>query len=188
MEIRFLSSNEFKISETRKLLENTNIKIVPLNIKIEELQTTDENKLVKDKLLKAFTKIGKPIFVEHTGLFLEELNNMPGGLTQIFWDSLGHEKFSKIYGNLINTNAIAKTLIGYCDGFNLHFFEGKINGKISSEPKGSTDFQWDCIFIPDGETQTFAELGDKKNEISMRKKAIDKFLKFLKNGRTNSQL
>jgi XTP/dITP diphosphohydrolase len=28
----------------------------------------------------------------------------------------------------------------------------------------------DCIFIPDGESETFAEMGDRKNEISMRKK------------------
>lgn len=186
MKIRFLSSNEFKIKETKELFENTKIEIVPLTIKVEELQTNDEKKLVKDKLLKAFSKIGKPIFVEHTGLYLESLNEMPGGLTQIFWDSLGYSKFSEIYGNLSNTNAIAKTLIGYCDGFKLHFFEGTINGKIVKEPQGNTDFQWDCIFIPEGYTQTFAEMGDKKNEISMRKLAIDKFLKFLNNGRINS--
>ena len=186
MRIRFLSSNQFKISETNKLFENKGIEIVPLSIKIEELQTNDEKKLVKDKLLKAFKKIGKPVFVEHTGLYLDELNKMPGGLTQIFWDSLGYNTFSSIYGNLNNTSAIAKTLIGYCDGFNLHFFEGEINGKISKEPRGNTDFQWDCIFIPEGYTKTFAELGETKNEISMRKKAIDKLINFLKDGRIKS--
>ena len=186
MEIRFLSSNEFKINETKTLFENSNFEIIPLNIKIEELQSRDESKLVKDKLLKAFKKNGRPIFVEHTGLYLEELNQMPGGLTQIFWDSLGHEKFCKIYGNLKDSKAVAKTLIGYCDGFKLHFFEGAISGKISSEPRGNTDFQWDCVFIPDGQTHTFAELGDKKNEISMRKKAIDEFINFLNNGGINT--
>lgn len=186
MKIRFLSSNEFKIGETKKMFEDSNIEIVPLKIKIEELQTSDEKKLVKDKLLKAFKKIGKPLFVEHTGLYLKKLNYMPGGLTQIFWDSLGHDNFSSIYGNLDNTNATAKTLIGYCDGLNLYFFEGEINGKISNTPKGSTEFQWDCIFIPEGYTQTFAELGEKKNEISMRKKAIVEFINFLEGGGTNS--
>ncbi|HHF8283696.1 TPA: non-canonical purine NTP pyrophosphatase, partial [Klebsiella pneumoniae] len=44
------------------------------------------------------------------------------------------------------------------------------------------DFQWDCIFIPDGESETFAEMGDRKNEISMRKKAFDKFKEYLLEG------
>lgn len=186
MKIRFLSSNKFKIKETQELFENSNIEIVPLKIKVEELQTSNGKKLVKDKLLKAFSNIGKPIFVEHTGLYLEKLNEMPGGLTQIFWDSLGYSKFSEIYGNLSDTKAIAKTLIGYCDGFKLYYFEGSIKGKILKKPQGNTDFQWDCIFVPEGHTQTFAEMGDKKNEISMRKIAIDKFLIFLNNGRINS--
>ncbi|HIE1052061.1 TPA: non-canonical purine NTP pyrophosphatase, partial [Escherichia coli] len=49
-------------------------------------------------------------------------------------------------------------------------------------PKGPRDFQWDCIFIPDGESETFAEMGDRKNEISMRKKAFDKFKEYLLEG------
>lgn len=47
---------------------------------------------------------------------------------------------------------------------------------------GPRDFQWDCIFIPDGESETFAEMGDRKNEISMRKKAFDKFKEYLLEG------
>lgn len=188
MKLRFVSGNQFKIAETRRIFEGSGIDILPVPFKIEELQTADEKKLVTDKLLKAFQKTGRPIFVEHTGLYLEELNNMPGGLTQIFWDSLGYDKFSKIFGNLTNTNVTAKTLIGYCDSFNIYYFEGEIKGKISAEVRGNTDFQWDCIFIPDGYSRTFSELGDKKNEISMRKIAIQNFLIHLTNGRDNRKL
>jgi XTP/dITP diphosphohydrolase len=62
----------------------------------------------------------------------------------------------------------------------VHQFEGEVHGKISSEPRGSRDFQWDCIFIPDGEKLTFAEMGEKKNDISMRRRALEKFAEFLK--------
>ncbi|MGC6580637.1 non-canonical purine NTP pyrophosphatase [Escherichia coli] len=36
--------------------------------------------------------------------------------------------------------------------------------------------------MPDGESETFAEMGDRENEISMRKKAFDKFKEYLLEG------
>src|SRR3970282_1377012 len=112
---------------------------------------------------------------KHTGLYIESLNEFPGGLTQIFWDKLQADKFSELFGNGANTNLVAKTIIGYCDSRKTHLFEGSIKGKISPEPRGDRAFQWDCVFIPDGESATFAEMGDRKNEISMRKIAFEKF-------------
>jgi XTP/dITP diphosphohydrolase len=64
----------------------------------------------------------------------------------------------------------------------MFFFNGEVIGKIASEPKGNRDFQWDCVFIPDGEEKTFSELGEKKNDISMRKIAFDAFNKHLEEG------
>jgi len=179
MDIRLATGNTFKINETIEILKGNQIKIIPYDIRIEELQTLDVNKLVKDKLLKAFSKIGKPLIVEHTGLYIKYLNDFPGGLTQIFWDSLQADKFTEIVGSLKDTTAIAKTVIGYCDGEQIYFFKGEVEGKISDNPLGSRDFQWDCVFIPNGETQTFAEMGIKKNDISMRRKALEEFKLFI---------
>lgn len=179
MDIRFVSRNQFKIDETLEILKDDKINIVPYKMEIEELQTLDVKKLVKDKLLKAFYRIGRPVFVEHTGLYIEYLNAFPGGLTQIFWDSLKENKFSEIIGGLSNSKTIAQTTIGYCDGKQIHYFNGCINGIISEIPKGKTDFQWDCVFIPEGETLTFSEMGLRKNEISMRKKALMEFKNFI---------
>ena len=78
--------------------------------------------------------------------------------------------------------AKAKTTIAYCDGLNIYNFEGEIPGLIVSPPRGSRDFQWDCVFQPVGHTMTFAEMGEKKNEISMRRIALDKFADYLAKG------
>jgi XTP/dITP diphosphohydrolase len=179
MEIRLATNNQFKIDETIEILKGTKISIVPLKMKIEELQTLDVTRLVKDKLLKAFSRIGRPLIVEHTGLYIEYMNGFPGGLTQIFWDSLEADKFTEIIGNLKNSKAIAKTTIGYCDGKKIHFFKGEVKGKITKAPLGKRDFQWDCVFIPEGESETFAEMGDRKNQISMRKLAIEKLKTYI---------
>lgn len=182
--IRFISSNKFKIEETKKILNNFDIEVIPIDLKIHEIQTDDIKKLIRDKVIKAFSHVRRSLFVEHTGLHLEYLNDLPGGLTQLFWDKLEADKFSEIFGNVLKNRVIAKTIIGYCDSRKLFSFQGSISGKISPKPKGDRDFQWDCVFIPDGYDLTFAEMGNKKGEISMRLKALENFANFLreKNG------
>lgn len=180
MDIRFLSSNIHKIREVEAILAPVGVRIIPAPIKIEEIQTEDVQRLVRDKVLKAFERIGRPVFVEHTGLHLPALNGLPGGLTQIFWDRLQADSFVSLVKNLGSRLITARTVIGYCDSQNIHYFEGEVSGSVPDAPTGPRDFQWDCVFVPDGFSQTFAELGDKKNEISMRRKALDQFAVFLR--------
>jgi XTP/dITP diphosphohydrolase len=180
IKIIFVSKNPHKVAEINELLKDTPIQAEQLDINIEELQTEDDKKLVSDKLLQAFKKCGRPVFVEHTSLHINYLNGFPGGLTQIFWDKLQADKFVEMVGNFKDKSLTAQTIIGYCDGKKMYFFDGQISGTVPLEPAGPREFQWDCVFVPDGYVETFAKLGmDIKNQISMRKIAYDKFINFL---------
>jgi XTP/dITP diphosphohydrolase len=51
--------------------------------------------------------------------------------------------------------------------------EGQCPGRILDAPRGSGGFGYDPLFLPDGETRTFAELPhDVKNAISHRGRAV----------------
>lgn len=180
MKLRFLSGNPHKIQEVKLIFDQFNVDVAAVDYKIEEIQTENVENLVKDKCIKAFQKIGRPLFVEHTGLYISALNGFPAGLTQIFWDTLKADRVSELFGKMPDTSVIAKTRIGYCDGRKILQFEGSIEGNIAPTPEGNRDFQWDCVFIPKGYEKTFAQLGDKKNEISMRRKALEELGKYLK--------
>lgn len=180
MKIRFVSINEQKAQEVRHFLGQNGLEILHVPIRIAETQTEDLKRLVSDKLLAAFKLIGKPVFVEHSGLFINSLNGFPGGLTQTFWDRLHAVRFSELIGRLEDPSAVARTVIGYCDGRKRHFFEGQVTGRISDEPAGSQGFEWDHVFIPDGYSSTFAQLGGGHNDLSMRKRALDAFLNHLR--------
>ena len=180
LEIRFLSQNDFKVAEAQKILQGAGVSVVPIASKVEELQTEDSKRLVKDKAIKAFKKVGRPLFVEHTGLYIDYMNGLPGGLTQIFWDKLQADKFCEIFGAAPKNSLEAKTVIGFIDGQQFFSFEGSVRGTVSPEPKGDRSFQWDCVFVPNGHSSTFAELGEEKHKISMRRLALDQFSEFLK--------
>ncbi len=53
------------------------------------------------------------------------------------------------------------------------FFDGVCEGRIALAPSGQGGFGYDCLFIPDGYSVSFAELGEEiKNRHSHRAKAL----------------
>lgn len=80
----------------------------------------------------------------------------------------------------VNRNARFRTVIALLLNGKEYLFDGIVKGVITSEKRGENGFGYDPIFIPEGYTQTFAELGnDIKNKISHRAKAVEKLDKFL---------
>lgn len=184
LELRFLTKNDGKFRELSELIDPKKCALVKDGTEINELQIEDMKLLVRNKALEAFKKIRRPLIVDHTGLSFELLNGFPGGLTSVFFDRLGADGIASVIGQSKNNKVKAVTYIGFCDGQQVHLFVGEITGHIADAPKGSEGFQWDTVFVPDGYSQTFAELGNvKKNEISMRRKAFDQFVKFLEAAR-----
>lgn len=179
MKIYFVSSNKNKIDEVKSILSSDEIEIIAVDEKIHEIQSKDMEKIVRDKAIKVFEKIRRPLLVEQTGLLIKSFGNLPGGLTQIFWDSLEADKFGEIFSKIGSAEVTAKTVLAFCDGKEIHTFEGTVDGNIISPPRGSKEFQWDCVFMPKGYDKTFAEMGEGKNEISMRKIALEKLRDYL---------
>ncbi len=55
----------------------------------------------------------------------------------------------------------------------VEFFRGVCEGNITLAPRGPGGFGYDPLFVPVGETRTFAELGEEmKNRISHRSRAL----------------
>ena len=184
MNIRFVSSKG-KIRETISILSEYKVKVIPVQERLVEIQIEDTNDLLRDKVVKAFSLTGRPVFVEHTGLYLDALNGLPGGLTRVFWERIGEERFCNLFGKCSTPGVTAKTIIAYSDGRKIYpYFSGEVRGQIAENPAGDGGFGWDRIFIPDNGDgiKTFAELGDEKNKISMRRIALNKFGEFLTRG------
>ncbi len=53
-----------------------------------------------------------------------------------------------------------------------HVFEGRCEGRLLREPRGTTGFGYDPLFVPEGETRSLAEMGAvAKNLLSHRARA-----------------
>lgn len=147
-------------------LDGTGKKLGELfDVRFRKVATTepllcDLEAMVKFKVESAYRQIQVPCIVEHAGLVLEGFENrsFPGGLTQPMWDSLTPAQFVATCSTLSN-RAVARAVVGYCDGLNVYTFLGETRGTLSSSPRGTREFYWDTVFCPDGfGGRTYAEI------------------------------
>ena len=79
-----------------------------------------------------------------------------------------------------NRKACFKTVIALILNGQEYLFEGRVDGLILTEPRGTDGFGYDPIFLPDGFDQSFAEMSaERKNAISHRGRAMQKLMEFL---------
>lgn len=181
--LTFISGNQGKICELSSILAPIAIKNI--DIDLPEVQTTDVEEVVKEKVMTAWNKIRTPLFVEDTGLYItsEPMNGFPGALIKFYYNKLGVKGITDKNGG---DDAYVESVIGYHDGIMVHIFKGVVKGKIAKIPQeGSYGFGWDPVFIPtynNPEELSFAEMTPElKNTISMRKMAAEVFNKYLNN-------
>ncbi|EHL84421.1 non-canonical purine NTP diphosphatase [Coprobacter fastidiosus] len=187
-QIVFATNNKHKLEEIRNILDNTlnilSLDDINCHEDIPETGSTiEENALIKARYIKE--KYGYDCFADDTGLEIKSLNNEPGVYSARYAgnDHNSEKNMQKVLENLKGKNdrsACFRTCIALITSNNEYLFEGKIEGEIITEKKGESGFGYDPIFVPDGYTQTFAELGnDIKNKISHRALAVKKLINFL---------
>jgi non-canonical purine NTP pyrophosphatase (RdgB/HAM1 family) len=170
--IYFITGNAGKFREAKAIMPE----IEQIDLDLPEIQELDPKSIIEAKLKEASRQMpGKQFFCEDVSLCFENMNGFPGPLIKWMLKSLGNEGIAK---TVAGTKAKACAYIGYTDGKDIRFFKGELGGKIVS-PKGES-FGWDPIFQPDGYDKTLGELPqEKKNEISMRKHALEALKVFL---------
>lgn len=191
MKICLATNNQGKINELKSLLSSLDIEIVGLkdigcNIDLPETGTTfQENSLQKAQYVYDNYHIAS--LADDSGLEIDALQGEPGVFSARYAGVHGNDKanivkvLEKLDG-IVNRKANFKTVVTYInsDG-NAYFFEGKIEGEITHKEIGTNGFGYDPIFIPNGYSETFAELlAEFKNRISHRAKAVIGLLEFLK--------
>lgn len=185
----FASNNKHKLEEIRNLLEGIveikSLKEIGLEGDIPETADTLEGNATQ-KAEWVYSRTGMDCFADDTGLEVETLNGEPGvysaryaGENCSFADNVN--KLLKALEGHSNRNARFRTAICLIENGEKKYFEGIVNGTITTFEAGNEGFGYDPIFLPEGHNKTFAEMPlDIKNKISHRGRAIQKLVEYLK--------
>ncbi len=175
------TGNPEKSIEGGLILAEFGIRIEVVRVELKEVLSLDESLVIREKVKSAFSQVLEPVYVDHGGLYIKYLNDLPGALSKPIVDALKTD-LCKIIPPGADRSACASLSLGYCDGRRIHVFSDDIQGAISKEPRGARDYYYDQIFIPNGQSKTYAEMTiEEKNKMSHLRGVYRQFGRFLSN-------
>lgn len=171
--IEVATTNRNKLEEIRRIL--TDYEVVGKKLNLEEIQSLDAHKVVSHKAIEAYKANDyNPILVEDTALSIMGLGGRPGTFIKDFSEDIEMRRMiveTWLQGR--DRTAVATILLAVYDGKEVHIREGSTEGTIADCLRGTNGFGWDDMFIPKGDTRTFAEMTSaEKDAFSMRRKAL----------------
>ncbi|MFZ1654948.1 MAG: RdgB/HAM1 family non-canonical purine NTP pyrophosphatase [Candidatus Moraniibacteriota bacterium] len=173
----FATTSDHKLREVNHML---GYELEKIHLELTEPQDMDVEVIARAKAEEAFQKVGELVLVEDFAWYLDVWNGLPGPFVKYFVQTVGSAGILKMLGDEQNRKALAKTVVAYNDGTQVHVFVGELSGTVATEMRGESGFGLDPIFIPDGHTKTFAEMSaEEKNSVSMRALAVNQLKEFL---------
>jgi XTP/dITP diphosphohydrolase len=183
------SHNRGKLEEFRVMLAPRGVQIISAgDLGLDEPEETGSTFAVNARLKAeaAVAASGEPALADDSGLAARGLNGAPGvhsarwaGPDRDFTRAMRrvHDELVARFGTFATADRraafVAVLCLAWPDG-HAELFEGRVDGGLVAEPRGTQGFGYDPIFIPDGDTRTFGEMpAVDKYAISHRRRAVD---------------
>ena len=189
MKLVFATNNRHKLDEVRAIVGDK-VEILSLNdidchYEIPETaDTLQGNALIKARYIHE--KYGIDCFADDTGLEVEALDGEPGVYSARYAgeECSSEANMQKLLHNLTgksNRNAQFRTVIALIINGEEKLFNGIVKGSITQKKMGDSGFGYDPIFIPEGFSESFAQMSsEQKNCISHRYRATEQLSNYLK--------
>lgn len=173
----FVTSNENKRREASGIL---GFELRSESPEVTEIQALDLREVAAEKAREAHRALGSPdapVLVEDSGLVVEAWEGLPGAFTKWFMVTVGNEGLCGMLRDGLSRDARAVCVVAIANisgtAGGVEVFTGEVRGSLADSPRGEGGFGWDAIFIPEGETRTYAEMGDAKHADSHRARAFN---------------
>lgn len=177
--IHFATTNKHKFEEAARIVATYGIQLKLLALEKHEIQSDRLDEIAEFAASEFITKRKvRSVLAEDSGFFVDTLKGFPGPYSSYVFKKIGSRGVLRLLGNANDRKASFKASVAYCEIQRAPIsFTGIINGIVAREPKGTSGFGYDPIFIPRfGDGRTFGEMSmDEKNRFSHRAKAFNKF-------------
>jgi XTP/dITP diphosphohydrolase len=182
--------NEHKLRELREILTEVELAPLPAEVELppEDAETFAENAL--DKARAAHAATGMAAIADDSGIAAAALDGRPGPRSARYAgpDATDEENLNLLLSELADREDRSVAYVcalAYVDADGEErLVEGRCEGTLASEPRGSRGFGYDPAFVPadtgSADNRTMAELDpDEKHAISHRGRAARKLAALL---------
>jgi len=175
MDFYFATRNKGKFREAKLIFESLGLKLTMLEADKIEIQSDSLEDIASYAAKELSGRLGFKVVVEDAGLFIRGLNGFPGPYSSYILKTIGLNGVLRLMNGVSDRYAYFLSVVAYAEpGKPAKVFQGRVEGLITSEPRGSGGFGFDPIFQPlEGDGRTFAEMSaEEKNRFSHRAKAF----------------
>lgn len=184
----FLTSNDYKFAEYQRLSRAQGLAINRWSGDIQEIQEVNLHAMARQKALEAYKWLLHPVLVDVSGIRLDALDGLPGGLNRHFWNIL-HNNICEIVHRLGKPGATMVVSLALCDGQNITFADGEVVGELDIQESVVGSFHLDRTFIPRGSRCVLSELTDaERDSIGPRALAFSQLVTRLRGTSTGREL
>lgn len=186
-ELVVATRNKKKLSELRRLLKDIDVRVLASSDFDNLPKVKEDGKTfranAKKKALAISSHIDKVVLADDSGLEVPALGNRPGINSARYAGPSQNDKenIAKLLKKMRSftdkrRRARFRCVICLSKGKKIiKLIEGRVEGRIETQPRGGFGFGYDPVFIPSGFNRTFAQLGPKvKDRISHRAIALKK--------------
>ncbi|MFJ8602305.1 non-canonical purine NTP pyrophosphatase [Streptomyces shenzhenensis] len=169
--VAMCTGNEGKFRTAQEHLAPWGIEVEQVRLELDEIQTTSVAEIAEHKARQAFAVLGRPLFVEDSGFYIEEFGGWPGPMVKQALEAFGPDGFTHLADLTKNRACRFASAAVYADVQGvLHTFadDSRKPGAIAAAPdRGDGPRSWSdlwSIFVPEGSTSTLAALPAAEQE------------------------
>jgi XTP/dITP diphosphohydrolase len=138
--------------------------------------------IAREKARFAWETLGRPLIVDDTGFFVAALNGFPGPYAAYVLSTIGNAGLLRLLEGAPDRSGSFVTAVAYADERGIRVFEGRLDGEVTTAPRGTGGFGYDPVFAVGG--RTLAEIPlEEKNRFSHRARALAAFRDWFRAGR-----
>ncbi len=193
LKIVLATKNRKKVEEIKRVLAGQSVTLLTTDDLpgcpdvVEDGDTFEANAVKKGLEIARFADA--LALADDSGLVVDALNGAPGVYSARYAgpDALDQDNTNKLLRELAGVPKEKRSARFVCvlalvdPQGKVQVFEGTSEGAIGYVMRGHNGFGYDPVFIPAGETRTFAEMGDaEKDARSHRGAALEQFARFMK--------
>ena len=179
LSINFVTSNLGKVREFKQILEPA-IKVSHIKIAYPEMRSDDSEEIARQSAQMLANRLKKTIVVEDSGLFIDALHGFPGTCSAYIHKRIGLNGILKLMNGMENRKCEYRSAVALCEpGKKPISFLGTEKGEVAENIGGNFGFGHDPIFIPEGSSITYGEMGNCIKMKKFRRKAVLKLRKHL---------
>jgi len=176
--VYFATGNMGKFAEVVEMLRGYPITVERIDAKGKEIQSDSIEEIAEESATSAASRANLSVFVEDTGLFIDNLQGFPGPYAAYIHTTIGLQGILALMKDAPNRAAYFRSAVVFASpSHRAIVFIGDAHGRIATSIRGSGGFGYDPIFEPNGGGgRTFGEMSlSEKNQFSHRAKAVKKF-------------